>query len=80
MSDFSEFISALANYRSAVMMQLDRLQESGIRAPNEIMSLKDGINNNADLFEYVLKKAPYIFGGDKGLEHQKNLMNLIYLN
>lgn len=68
MSDFSEFISALANYRSAVIMQLDRLQESGIRAPNEIMSLKDGVNNNADLFEYVLKKAPYIFGGDKGIQ------------
>lgn len=65
MSDFSEFISALANYRSAATSQLDKLQESGHRDPREISSLKDAVNCNADLFEYILKKAPSVFGGDK---------------
>jgi carnosine N-methyltransferase len=61
-AEFSDLISALSNYRAVASSHLEKLATTGLRSPDEMSQLSAAINSNADLFEYMARKAPSCFG------------------
>ena len=59
--EFSDLISALKNYRNVCHTKLAELESSGLRTPEDIQAIRDAINCNADLLEYIAYKAPSSF-------------------
>ncbi|KAH0793232.1 carnosine N-methyltransferase [Histomonas meleagridis] len=62
---FSDLLSALTNYRAVASKSLDEMAQKGVRTPQQITNLRNAVNSNADLFEYIIKKAPGVFGAKK---------------
>jgi carnosine N-methyltransferase len=60
--EFSDLISALENYRSVSLSQVDLLIPTGLRSPDELASLQAGVRSNSDLFEFMARDAPLSFG------------------
>lgn len=60
-ADFNDLISALKRYRPKCLSELNQLAEKGIRTPEEIEQIRQAINVNSDLFEYMAHKAPKTF-------------------
>lgn len=61
--EFSDLISALKQYRGKSLIQLEKFSQNGYRTPDEIVEIRQAVNANADLFEYMAHKAPFTFGG-----------------
>lgn len=61
-SQFSYLISALKQYKSQSLQQIENFAQKGYRTPEEITEIRQAINANADLFEYMARKAPSSFG------------------
>lgn len=59
--EFGDMISALKNYRNVCHTRLATLESSGLRTPEDISAIRDAINCNADLLEYIAHKAPSCF-------------------
>ena len=60
--EFSDLIWTLSHYRECCLARLGELSESDVRSPDELHQLKQAVNCNANLFEYLAYKAPTIFG------------------
>lgn len=66
--EFSDLIASLNQYRQQSLKQLEIFAQNGYRTPNEIGEIRQAINTNADLFEYMARKAPSAFGLPKPIE------------
>ncbi|OHS96943.1 hypothetical protein TRFO_02085 [Tritrichomonas foetus] len=60
--EFSDLVTTLNHYRGACIKQLEKFSTTGYRTEEEISQIRQAINSNADLFEYMARKAPAAFG------------------
>ena len=59
--EFGDLISALKNYRAVCHSHLGKLEATGLRTPEDMAAIREAVNCNADLLEYVAYKAPKAF-------------------
>ena len=63
---FSQCLCALHKYRTACMQQADFYKKMGLRNEEQIQKLVKAIDQNSDLFEFMSKYGPSVFG-EEGL-------------